>query len=1563
MRQQAAESAIITDEIPGENHPEEDDYYQEFLGVPMPSSTDDFGVKGRPGIDFPNLAAIPVTSFTCRNVKESGYFADMETKCQVFHICDGGRKMSFLCPNGTIFRQSHLICDWWFRVDCENSQDYYDPITDTLGREKDRAKHDRMPSESRETMSITTEFKVPPNENHNLKAEGPRFLEATQPLHSSTQRATTVVSYDRKYETSRTTKQRTRQQSQPIQKGESAIPEKQINEQDPEQYRPRADFRSKTEYLPRDSQAKAEEDLNSKDSKEWEYIVRPSSYFEEGPVPEISLSHDQRDGNQNADLDFRGGKNDEILSADRRIDNIPKKEKDCIHDENEGQVLAETASFAGSHRRGRLESITFSQVTDGISSAKVSAKGKSIEKPPKNEDVVTYRPPREEDADSVVTYRPVMDLEKLLHQRREQLTKDDDDEESSNGKPYTGPRAPPNIPLSSGPGAVHSLALYIATGGDNLLYNTYRQTEGNTKGTTPADPTKKVQDRASTSSVETNPSVTESVEFLAQKEEGETKEAVTQFPIIITASNQPIFNLGDSDVFRTSGGNQPRNMPATKEVQYVLVRGRKIVNSRRKSNSIRYLPTEEFSTRSSEKLVTEKTPTKNTEPPSLDINLVTTFLPKDVNIPSSDISFKSLRKDSELVNIRSPIISTLTRKENFQEIKPNKTSHSAESKGKEILGSSHYSTDPLEYTITQRSTTSNEAEENSFSEREQYFRLEKFQPTTKEYGTISSKHFQSKTEVNHKKSDSSARKMKDYLLGNYTSDDSGLFQHINKALSKTNATNMTEEKMNMFYKETVEQTLKEAIAKESLSEADLSETSSTTEESPNSTEDTVIIEKIDETTTMALPDAIEITPFFRLENGKITSTPSKFPKDEDLSTTPSDLRELAQVFSRALSAYLEDPETFREALASVSHPPNPTIPSGIVYDSGENLTNSSLLDEEDDEVLDFSDVQIPTTIEPSKTETTTSKANTGFYITIPLTTPIYKSPQKSTDANHFNSQDAEGPDYKSFSTTESIQEVITSSQNLNNSISLSEQLKSEDSTAINPNLSKEEWSSMQKQSKIKTTEVPDIKHETKSNNSTNEEVSFTIQPSNKPLTENLPPLEIDLLPPFQDPIPNDDDPETDRDTDSFTEINIPTAALDEILNEFVPEELNRLAMTSIEPDVIPDTKSDYLSSYTGTSTPDFLNTNSFQSKDSTSTPISIITSTTLPVTTTSTTTPIPQITQTISNDGQRILTRLTARLPQGTNDRKQNSVSYTTYTNQLLKIITNPTTEKDESLIHAQSASFLPSQPNPNKLLTQGTDKFVEETTLAVEKITTTESPYIEKTTQVLDYEFINIPKTKTPSNNAETISTTEAEIITEMKEDRSYSGNPRLVLLFVNDRSAKGRGINEKNARLLRALLRKDDHHILRSAGLIPDVIPPKEVTTTDYNPYTIASITPRSTTTIKSTTNLVHSEVRTEPPITTYAPKFTMTWEPLKKAQSTFNESPRVEKSLTTESTKAKAEETTPISYEASLAPSSLPEKLVSVPDDTTSILGTDDKSTVSDGRAFDLLRSLYSLTARWG
>jgi hypothetical protein len=50
-------------------------------------------------------------------VMPTGYYADVETRCQVFHVCTNipdaePIKASFLCPNGTIFNQEVFVCQW-----------------------------------------------------------------------------------------------------------------------------------------------------------------------------------------------------------------------------------------------------------------------------------------------------------------------------------------------------------------------------------------------------------------------------------------------------------------------------------------------------------------------------------------------------------------------------------------------------------------------------------------------------------------------------------------------------------------------------------------------------------------------------------------------------------------------------------------------------------------------------------------------------------------------------------------------------------------------------------------------------------------------------------------------------------------------------------------------------------------------------------------------------------------------------------------------------------------------------------------------------------------------------------------------------------------------------------------------------------------------------------------------------------------------------------------------------------------------------------------------------------
>ncbi|KAK1127229.1 hypothetical protein K0M31_003772 [Melipona bicolor] len=68
---------------------------------------------------------------------------DQYFSVQVFHICDNGRKISFLCPNGTIFQQSQLICDWWFKVDCSKSTELYEQSSEQLLEEERRRAESR----------------------------------------------------------------------------------------------------------------------------------------------------------------------------------------------------------------------------------------------------------------------------------------------------------------------------------------------------------------------------------------------------------------------------------------------------------------------------------------------------------------------------------------------------------------------------------------------------------------------------------------------------------------------------------------------------------------------------------------------------------------------------------------------------------------------------------------------------------------------------------------------------------------------------------------------------------------------------------------------------------------------------------------------------------------------------------------------------------------------------------------------------------------------------------------------------------------------------------------------------------------------------------------------------------------------------------------------------------------------------------------------------------------------------------------------------------------------------
>ncbi|KAG5889140.1 hypothetical protein JTB14_016246 [Gonioctena quinquepunctata] len=73
----------------------------------FPEDTPDGGTPGKPG-------------------RYKGFFGDPDTNCQVWHYCDlNGGQASFLCPNGTIFSQVALTCDWWYNVKCDSTAQLY----------------------------------------------------------------------------------------------------------------------------------------------------------------------------------------------------------------------------------------------------------------------------------------------------------------------------------------------------------------------------------------------------------------------------------------------------------------------------------------------------------------------------------------------------------------------------------------------------------------------------------------------------------------------------------------------------------------------------------------------------------------------------------------------------------------------------------------------------------------------------------------------------------------------------------------------------------------------------------------------------------------------------------------------------------------------------------------------------------------------------------------------------------------------------------------------------------------------------------------------------------------------------------------------------------------------------------------------------------------------------------------------------------------------------------------------------------------------------------------------
>ncbi|KAL7047672.1 hypothetical protein ACKWTF_003081 [Chironomus riparius] len=114
-------------------------------------------LPGEPGRDYPIFATAPETGFSCDD-KHYGYYADIEARCQVFHICantaGSSKGFEFLCPNGTLFNQRFFVCDWYMNVDCEGSDKYFN-LNDLIGDSMNGFTHNDIMSTAKDMMMFT----------------------------------------------------------------------------------------------------------------------------------------------------------------------------------------------------------------------------------------------------------------------------------------------------------------------------------------------------------------------------------------------------------------------------------------------------------------------------------------------------------------------------------------------------------------------------------------------------------------------------------------------------------------------------------------------------------------------------------------------------------------------------------------------------------------------------------------------------------------------------------------------------------------------------------------------------------------------------------------------------------------------------------------------------------------------------------------------------------------------------------------------------------------------------------------------------------------------------------------------------------------------------------------------------------------------------------------------------------------------------------------------------------------------------------------------------------------
>lgn len=134
------------------------------------------GVAFSQDYDYPmySEANLPETKFTCSDKIHGGYYADIETGCQMYHICARDkfgymRSQKFLCGNGTVFDQRHMVCQDYRKVrSCKDSPKYYRNNAKLLELLEERLRSEKRDEEILKAAEFDSDYDYPMYSNINL---------------------------------------------------------------------------------------------------------------------------------------------------------------------------------------------------------------------------------------------------------------------------------------------------------------------------------------------------------------------------------------------------------------------------------------------------------------------------------------------------------------------------------------------------------------------------------------------------------------------------------------------------------------------------------------------------------------------------------------------------------------------------------------------------------------------------------------------------------------------------------------------------------------------------------------------------------------------------------------------------------------------------------------------------------------------------------------------------------------------------------------------------------------------------------------------------------------------------------------------------------------------------------------------------------------------------------------------------------------------------------------------------------------------------------------------------